>query len=147
MAIIDRNAVFFEGPLTANATGQPVALTGLKIPGRMEPIPLRLSVTEAFAPAETQSLTIRMEEADSADGPWDAVPGASVTVPNPEETPGLGLGARPYLRFLPQGARRNWLRLSFAVTPVEGKTVTRGRIFAALTREEDLPYEPAIMAG
>ena len=147
MAIIDRNSVFFEGPLTANATGQPVALTGLKLPGRMEPIPLRLSVTEAFAPAETQSLTICMEEADRAEGPWTAVPGASVTVPNPVEAPGLGLGARPYLRFLPQGARKSWLRLAFAVTPVDGKTVSKGRIFAALTREEDLPYEPAIMAG
>lgn len=147
MAIIDRNAVFFEGPVTTNATGQPVALNGLKLPGRMEPMPLRLSITEAFTPDETQSLAIVMEEADNADGPWTAVPGASVTTPNPAEAPGLGRGARPYLRFLPQGVRRSWLRLSFAVTPVEGKTVSKGRIFAALTREEDLPYEPAIMAG
>ena len=147
MAIIDRNAVFFEGPLTASATGQPVALNGLKIPGRMEPMPLRLSITEAFAPDETQSLAITMEESDTADGPWAAVPGATVTVLNPAEAPALGLGARPYLRFLPQGVRKGWLRLSFALTPVEGKTVTTGRIFAALTREEDLPYEPAIMAG
>ena len=60
MSIIDRNSIFFEGPLTANAAGNPVPLTGLKIPGRMEPIPLRLSVTEAFLPAETQGLTISM---------------------------------------------------------------------------------------
>ena len=147
MAIIDRNSIFFEGPLTANSTGNAVALTGLKIPGRMEPMPLRLSVTEAFLPAETQSMTICMEESDSADGPWAAVAGAAVSITNTVESPGLALGARPYLRFLPQAARRGWLRLTFAVTPVAGKTVTRGRIFAALTREEDLPYEPAIMAG
>ena len=147
MAIIDRNCIFFEGPLTANATGNAVALTGLKIPGRMEPMPLRLSVTEAFLPAETQNLTITMEESDSADGPWAAVAGATVSVTNSAEAPGLALGSRPYLRFLPQGVRRGWLRLSFAVTPVAGKTVSAGRIFAALTREEDLPYEPAIMAG
>lgn len=107
----------------------------------------RFRFTEAFAPDETQSLSICMEEADQADGPWAAVSGASVTVPNPVESPGLGLGARPYLRFLPQGVRKSWLRLTFAVTPVDGKTVSKGRIFAALTREEDLPYEPAIMAG
>ena len=147
MSIIDRNTVFFEGPLTANATGNAVALTGLKIPGRMEPMPLRLSVTEAFLPAETQNITITMEESDSVDGPWAAVAGATVSVANTAEAPGLALGARPYLRFLPQGVRRSWLRLSFAVTPVAGKTVSKGRIFAALTREEDLPYEPAIMAG
>ena len=147
MSIIDRNSVFFEGPLTANAAGNPVPLTGLKIPGRMEPIPLRLSVTEAFLPAETQGLTISMEQSDNADGPWTAVADASVTIVNTAEAPGLALGARPYLRFLPQGARRGWLRLSFTLTPVAGKTVSAGRIFAALTREEDLPYEPAIMAG
>ena len=73
--------------------------------------------------------------------------GATVSVANTAEAPGLALGARPYLRFLPQGVRHSWLRLSFAVTPVAGKTVSTGRIFAALTREEDLPYEPAIMAG
>ena len=147
MSIIDRNSIFFEGPLTANAAGSPVPLTGLKIPGRMEPIPLRLSVTEAFLPAETQGLTISMEQSDSSDGPWTAVADASVTIANTAEAPGLALGARPYLRFLPQGARLGWLRLSFALTPVAGKTVSAGRIFAALTREEDLPYEPAIMAG
>ena len=103
MSIIDRNCIFFEGPLTANATGNAVALTGLKIPGRMEPMPLRLSVTEAFLPAETQGLTITMEESDSADGPWAAVPGATVSVANPAEAPGLALGARPYLRFFAAG--------------------------------------------
>jgi len=147
MAIIDRNAIFFEGALTANATGQPVALTSLKLPGRMEPMPLRLSITEAFTPDEAQSLTMAMEEADSADGPWAVVPGSSISVENTAETPGLALGARPYLRFLPQGTRKNWLRMTFALTPVEGKSVSHGRLFAALVRGEDLPYEPAIMAG
>ena len=28
MSIIDRNCIFFEGPLTANATGNAVPLTG-----------------------------------------------------------------------------------------------------------------------
>lgn len=147
MAIIDRNAIFFEGTLTANATGQPVALTSLKLPGRMEPMPLRLSITEAFTPDETQSLTMAMEEADSADGPWSGVPGSAITVENTAENPGLAQGARPYLRFLPQGTRKGWLRMTFALTPVEGKSVSHGRLFAALVRGEDLPYEPAIMAG
>ena len=113
MAIIDANAILFEGSLTADAVGNAVALNALKIPGRMEPMPLRLSVTEAFDPAEVQSLTITMQEADSEDGPWTDVPGATVTVPNTAEAPGLSLGARPYLRFVPQGLRKNRLRLAF----------------------------------
>lgn len=147
MAIIDRNSILFEGPLTANATGTAVALNALKLPGRMEPMPLRLSVTQGFKPEEVQSLTIGLEEADTASGPWTSVPGATVNVPHTAENPALAEGARPYHRFLPQGVRKSWLRLTFELTPVSGKTVTQGRIFSALLREEDLPYEKALMVG
>lgn len=145
MAIIDRNAVFFEGPLTEESVSNPVPLNALKIPGRMEPMPLRLSVTEAFDPGEVTALAIAMQEADSKDGPWADVPGAAVTVANTAEAPGLALGARPYLRFLPQGVRKGWLRLTLAPTLAANASVSAGRIFAALLREEDLPYEPELM--
>ena len=147
MAIIDRNSILFEGPLTANTTGSAVALNALKLPGRMEPMPLRLSVTESFKPDEVQSVAIGLEESDSATGPWTAVPGASVNVAHSAENPALIAGARPYHRFLPQGVRKSWLRLTLGLTPVGGKSASQGRIFAALTREEDLPYEAALMAG
>ena len=146
MAIIDRNAVFFEGPLTADARGPAVALTALKIPGRMEPMPLRLSVTEAFSSEEVQSLAFSLEEADAPDAPaavgdsWSAVPGAAWTVAGAQ----LALGARLGPRFLPQGVRKPWLRLNFTLTPQSGKSVSAGRLFAALLREEDMPYEPAL---
>ena len=147
MAIIDRNSILFEGPLTASITGTAVALNALKLPGRMEPMPLRLSVTQAFKPEEVQSLTIGLDEADAASGPWAAVAGAAVSVPNTAENPALTAGARPYHRFLPQGVRKSWLRLTFTLTPVSGKSVTQGRIFSALLREEDLPYEKALTVG
>ena len=147
MAIIDRNSILFEGPLTASGTGPAVALNALKLPGRMEPMPLRLSVTESFKPDEVQSVAIGLEESDSATGPWTAVPGASVNVAHSAENPALIAGARPYHRFLPQGVRKSWLRLTLGLTPVSGKSASQGRIFAALTREEDLPYEAALMAG
>lgn len=147
MAIIDRNSILFEGPLTANTTGTAVALNALKLPGRMEPMPLRLSVTQAFKPEEVQSLTIGLEEADTTSGPWTAVAGATISVPNTVENQALAAGARPYQRFLPQGVRKSWLRLTFTLIPVGGKSVTQGRIFSALLREEDLPYEKALMVG
>ena len=128
MAIIDRNSILFEGSLTADTTGPAVALNALRLPGRMEPMPL-------------------LEESDSAGGPWTAVPGASVTVSHSAENPALAAGARPYHRFLPQGVRKSWLRLTLGLTVVSGKNASQGRIFAALTREEDLPYEAALMAG
>ena len=96
MAIIDRNAVFFEGPLTADARGPAGALT--------------------------------------------ALPGAAWTVAGAQ----LALGARLGPRFLPQGVHKPWLRLNFTLTPQSGKSVSAGRLFAALLREEDMPYEPAL---
>lgn len=140
MAIIDRNAVFFEGPLTADAQSPAVALTALKLPGRMEPMPLRVSITQAFSPAEVQSLGLALEQADRQDGPWSAVPGAAWSAAGAELVSGARLGPR----FLPQGVRKPWLRLAFTLTPQDGETVTEGQIFAALLREEDLPYEPAL---
>lgn len=140
MAIIDRNAVFFEGPLTADAQGSPVALTALKLPGRMEPMPMRVSVTQAFSAEEVQSLSLTLEEAPRSDGSWSAVPGAVWTATGAE----LRLGARLGPRFLPHGVRKPWLRLSLTLTPHGGKSVSAGRLFAALLREEDFPYEPAL---
>lgn len=143
MAIIDRNCIFFEGPLTSAATGAPVALTSLTLPGRMEPMPLRISVTEAFDPAELQSLALVLEEAPSADAAedgWTAVPGASWTVPGDK----LSLGARLGPRFLPQGVRASFLRLKLTPAAKDGKTIGKGRIFAALMREDEQPWEPAL---
>ncbi|WP_165078269.1 MULTISPECIES: hypothetical protein [unclassified Desulfovibrio] len=141
MAIIDRTCIFFEGPLTGVVTGDPVALTALTLPGRMEPMPLRISVTEAFEPAEVATLALALEEAASADAAdWAAVPGAAWTVPGDA----LNLGARLGPRFLPQGVRESFLRLTLTPVPKEGTTIGKGRIFAALMREDDLPWEPAL---
>ncbi|MBD5647019.1 MAG: hypothetical protein HDQ89_05145 [Desulfovibrio sp.] len=143
MAIIDRNCIFFEGPLTAPATGPVVALTALTLPGRMEPMPLRVSVTEAFDPAEVESLGLSLEEAataDAADADWQAVAGGAWTVPGEA----LTLGARLGPRFLPQGVRASFLRLRFTPVAKEGKSIGKGRIFAALMREDEQPWEAAL---
>ena len=117
MSIIDRNAIFFEGPLKAQATGPVVALTALTLPGRMEPMPVRISVSG-----------------------WTAVPGAAWTAPGAALVAGARLGPR----FLPQGVRASFLRLRLTPTPKEGKTPGKGRIFAALMREDEQPWEAAL---
>ena len=77
MAIIDSHCILFEGPLSAESTGKAVPLTALRLPGRMEPMPLRISVTRGFAKERTTSLDLTLQEADSADGEWQDVPGAA----------------------------------------------------------------------
>ena len=142
MAIIDRNCIFFEGPVTAPATGPVVALTALTLPGRMEPMPLRVSVTEAFDTAEVESLALTLEEAATADAgaEWTEVPGAVWTIPGAA----LTLGARLGPRFLPQGVRASFLRLRLTPAVKEGRSIGRGRIFAALMREDEQPWEAAL---
>ena len=56
----------------------------------MEPMPLRISVTRGFVKEQTTSLALTLQEADSAEGEWQDVPGAAITVQGAE----LGEGAR-----------------------------------------------------
>ncbi|HJG34423.1 MULTISPECIES: hypothetical protein [Desulfovibrio] len=134
MAIIDSHCILFEGPLSAESTGKAVPLTALRLPGRMEPMPLRISVTRGFAKEQTTSLALTLQEADSAEGEWQDVPGAAITVQGAE----LGEGARLGWRFVPQAVRKSWLRLKLSPA---GSGSHDGHIFAALLREEDFPYE------
>ena len=146
MAIIDRNAIFFEGPLTAEATGPVVALTSLTLPGRMEPMPVRISVTEGFDADEVETRGLVLEEAAEAGADasgWTAVPGASWTYLGSALTRGARLGPR----FLPHGVRASFLRLALTPVPAAGKTLSRGRIFAALMREDEQPWEAALQKG
>ena len=140
MAIIDSTSVFHEGPLTAETDSRAVPLTALRLPGRMEPIPFRICVPEAFDPAELNTLAITLQEADSNDGSWTDVPDASLTITGTA----LTAGARVGWRHVPQGVRKSWLRLHLVPTPQSSQTVSKGSLFAALTRDEDMPYEPAL---
>ena len=140
MAIIDSTSVFHEGPLTAETDSRAVPLTALRLPGRMEPIPFRICVPEAFDPAELDTLAITLQEADSNDGSWTDVPDASLNIAGTS----LTAGARVGWRHVPQGVRKSWLRLHLVPTPQSSQTVSKGSLFAALTREEDMPYEPAL---
>ena len=123
MAIIDSHCILFEGPLSAESTGKAVPFsrpapaegrsildTALRLPGRMEPMPLRISVTRGFAKEQTTSLALTLQEADSAEGEWQDVPGAAITVQGAE----LGEGARLGWRFVPQAVRKSWLRLKLS---------------------------------
>ena len=140
MAIIDSTSVFHEGPLTAETDSRAVPLTALRLPGRTAPIPSRIRVPHALAPPEPDTLALTLQEADSSDGSWTDVPDASLTIAGTA----LTAGARVGWRHVPQGVRKGWLRLHLVPTPQSSQTVSKGSLFAALTREEDLPYEPAL---
>lgn len=146
MAIIDRNCIFFEGPLKGTATGAAVGLAALALPGRMEPISMRISVTQGFDPAEVESISLTLEEAatpEPGESGWTPVSGASWSIPAARLVSGARLGPR----FLPQGVSASFVRLKLALALKDGKTPGKGCIFAALMREDEQPWERALQKG
>lgn len=130
--LIDSTLVLIDDKDISSAiTGEGVALTSFLKPGREEPIPLCIRMTEAAAGGT--SLALKLQECDSADGTWADVPGASVSV----VLAGLGAGRRLGWRWLPAAVSKPWVRL--VATPTG--TFTAGKLFAALAREDDLPLE------
>ncbi len=140
MAIIDSQLVFFDQAITTTTTSSIVPLTSLRLPGRMEPIPIRINITEGFSGTEISSCTFTLQEADSPTGSWTNVPAASFTIQGSD----MSASSRHGWRFLPASTRKSFLRLICTVSPQSGQSITKGKIFAALMKEEDFPYEAAL---
>ncbi len=131
--LIDSNCILKEGAIASTGTGSAVALRSFAIPGRANPLPLVFRVTESFAGGT--SMTFKLQQ--SADNnTWSDVEGTSFTV----VTAKLIRGARLGTRFLPCAIEKPYLRLAWTATG----TFTAGKIFVALTREDDLPWIDAL---
>lgn len=130
--IIDSNLVFVDAAITATGVSEAVALTSLYKPGRAEPIPVLVRVTENFA--GPTSLTFKLTECDTSDGTYTDVAGASMTIPLADLKTGKKFG----WRYLPANINKQWLKLAYTVT---GTAPTAGKVFAAIMREIDEPYE------
>lgn len=131
MSIIDSYLVFSDNAELKSGESDPVGLTSFLHPGRMTPIPFRVLITTPDA--GVSKLEIMLQQADSRDGVYEDVPNACLAF----EQADLASGKPLVWRFLPSQASKPWLRLEYAVTGGSGS----GRIFAALLREEELPYE------
>ncbi len=128
--IIDSNLILFEGSVSTK-TGDPIALNSLQIPGKAEPILINCKFTENLAGAT--SVTLSLQQADSKDGTFSDVSGASLNVAAAD----FIVGKRTAWRFIPRSVTNPWLRLKVTVTG----TPTAGKLFCALSGFEDEPYE------
>lgn len=132
--LIDSNLILMDSTpvLGAPVTGPAVALTSLLNPGRAEPIPICAKVVgEKFAGGT--SISFKLTQADTEGGTYADVPGSTVTVALADLTVGKAIG----WRFLPRGTSKQWLKM--VATPTG--TFTAGKIFGAIVREDDQPYE------
>ncbi|MGE9985378.1 Bbp16 family capsid cement protein [Desulfovibrio sp. SGI.169] len=132
--IIDSNLVFSDGASLASGDSAAVGLTSFLIPGRMRPIPMCIRILAEDA--AVTALEVQLKQADSKDGTYEDVPNACLAW----EQDDLKTGKILSWRFLPSFATKSWLKLEYAVTGGDGS----GKIFAALTREEDMPYVPGM---
>ena len=132
--IIDSNLVLMDSTavLGAAVTGNAVPLTSFLKPGRQEPIPVCAKVVGTDFAGGT-SITFKLTQCATSDGTYTDVPGSSVTVVLADLTVGKSIG----WRFLPPGATKPWLKM--VATPTG--TFTAGNVFAAVVREDVLPYE------
>ncbi len=134
--IIDSHLILWEGAVKS-ATGDPVALTSLQCPGKVEPIHIATRFTENVSGAT--AITLTLQQAPTQTGTYVDVPAASMTLTAAE----CVVGQRNGWRFLPRSVEQPWLRLKVSVTG----TPTAGKLFCALSGYEDEPYEESQLVG
>jgi len=130
--IFDDNLISIDNVALSSGSPTSVAipLTSLKIPGREEPICCVVKMTEGATGGT--SVAIKIQQADTQSGAYSDVAGSSVTVASSAMTKGANI----YLRHLPKGVTKPWLKIVATVTG----SFTAGKIIAAVVREDDLPY-------
>lgn len=134
--LIDSNLVFFDSAEAKSGESLPVALNMFWKPGRQGPIPVCLKIVGGDLTGAT-SFSVQLQDGCSAEGPWEDVPGAQISVSDGAQlTAGRVLG----WRYLPPAAG-NWLRLKLTL---EGSVTGEGRIFAAVVREDEFPWEEGL---
>ena len=132
--LIDSNAVLLDSVAVTDAavTGEAVGLTSLMKPGRAEPICVAAKVVEADFAGGT-SIEFKLTQCDTEGGSYTDVPGSAVAVVLAD----LKMGKTVGWRFLPAGVSKPWLKM--VATPTG--TFTAGKVFAAVVREDDQPWE------
>ena len=132
--IVDSNLVLKEGDAYSTGTGSAIALNSLKIPGKMEPIPFLLKITEDYAGGT--SIAFKLQQSDTEAGNYTDVPGSTFSIALAD----LTQGAKSPIKWLPRGVTKSWIKLAYTATG----TFSAGKVFCALMREDHEPYESGL---
>lgn len=136
MSVLDDTQILFEGPISG--TGKVVSLGGMKIPGKMNPIPVTLKITKTIS-GPTTSLDIKLQQSDDGQSGWEDVPNSSVSVVSSDFAK---LGRVKAVKYLPREVEKGFIKAVLAAGG--GGTLASGEIFMALTREDEEPYESGL---
>ena len=125
--IIDQLNVFTDNLEVKTSANSPV-IPVMPFLGKGEPVNVTVVVTEPYSAAAT--LTVGVNEADNAMGPFTVL--ATYAFPGPNK-------AGATLTFpLPKTLKKKYVSLAYTVTG----TTSTGKLFAAVTRDTLQPYEP-----
>lgn len=134
--LLDSNNISIDNkPATSAITGDAIPLTSLLKPGREEAICVFIRATEPVCAATgdgaASNMTFTIQQADAKDGTFETV--ATATVPLAD----LGKSVPLAWRWLPPAVTKSWLKIN---AQADG-SVSSGKIFAAIVREDPLDYE------
>lgn len=132
--LLDNSQILFEGAVTG--TGNVVPLTGLKIPGKMNPIPMTLKITKAIVGVTANTMDIKLQQSDDGKTGWEDVPNSTISI---AKTDVGTVGRVKSVKYLPREVTKQYIK---AVVTATGATA--GEIFMALTREDDEPMEAGL---
>lgn len=133
--LLDDNLVLFDSVPLASGESEAVALTSLYKPGKHhDPIPMVVRLLGDYA--AVTAMEIKMQEGDTAEGPFSDVPGATLSLTQED----IAAGGNVAWRFVPSKTTKQWLKLSATVTG----DAPDGQLFAAIVREEEMPYESGL---
>lgn len=130
--LIDQNLIFLDSVDLKTVDSAEVGLTSFSNPGHMSPIPICFKVVGGDITGATV-IKIELQQADKKGGSYETVPGSAVEIADETGTKkGMTIG----WRFLPN-AKKPWLKVKVTATG----TGSGGKVFAAIVREDVLPYE------
>lgn len=132
--LIDSNLVLVEADLRgAVINGDPVALTSLTLPGKFDAIPMCFKASPDVAGGT--KVTVKLQQSDTKEGVYADVNGSTFELTLAE----LKAGAKG-IKYVPRGVTKQWIKM--IVTPTG--SFSAGKVFAAVMREDDEPYEPGL---
>lgn len=132
--MFDNTQILLEGDVTG--TGNVVPLTGLKIPGKMNPIPMCLKITKAITGLTAETLDIKLQQSDDGKTGWTDVPNSTISIANADVG---NVGRIKSVKYLPREVTKSFIK---AVVTATGATA--GEVFMALTREDEEPMEAGL---
>lgn len=134
--ILDNTNILWEGALGAE-NGKVIALTSMKIPGKMNPVPVYASITKALTGSAT-SVILKFMQSDDGTNSWEEVDGGMFTLASEQFSE---VGRIQGLKYLPRAVTKQFLKIEIEQ---EGGTLDEGEIFVALTREDPESYETGL---